>query len=161
MLNPIAACLVLLLSATSVTAHNYGNVSSSIVPTVTVKNGSYYGRYDPSYGTENFLGMPFAQPPVGNFRFRVPQSLNTSWSGVRNATEFGYECIGYGGDTVAAGNRVSEDCLTINVIKTHGSGNDLPVVVSYQQLSPQRPWLRSQDSTGLDSWWWTRDGRCS
>jgi triacylglycerol lipase len=125
----IASCLFLLVPSTLVAAQNV----SSNAPTVTLKNGSYYGRYEPSYGVEYFLGMPFAQPPVGDLRFRVPQPLNATWAGTRNATQFGPECIGYGGDTIAAGNRVSEDCLTINVVKSHGSGANLPVVVSLEQ----------------------------
>lgn len=125
-----ASCLFWLLSTTLIAAQN---VSCS-APTVTIKNGSYYGRYEPSYGVEYFLGMPFAQPPVGSLRFRVPQSLNGTWGGTRNATHFGPEYIGYGGDTIAAGNRVSEDCLTINVVKSHGSGANLPVVVSPGQM---------------------------
>lgn len=98
-------------------------------PIVRISNGSYTGRYEASYGTDYFLGMPFAQPPVGDLRFRVPQPLNSSWEGSKNATEFGPECIGYGLDTESQGNYVSEDCLTVNVVRSRGSGNNLPVVV--------------------------------
>jgi len=73
--------------------------------------------------------MPFAQPPVGNLRFRVPQALNSSWQGSNNATEFGLQCIGYGLDTQSQGDYVSEDCLTVNVVQSRGLGNNLPVVV--------------------------------
>lgn len=37
--------------------------SSALV--ATIKNGTYEGRYEPTYGTEYLLGMPYAQPPVG------------------------------------------------------------------------------------------------
>jgi triacylglycerol lipase len=50
---------------------------------------------------------------------------------MRNATEYGPECIGYGLDTESQGNYVSEDCLTINVVRSRGSGEGLPVVVNY------------------------------
>ncbi|KAK6000930.1 hypothetical protein QM012_003013 [Aureobasidium pullulans] len=99
------------------------------VPTVHVKNGTYTGYYASAYGTDNFLGMPYSQPPVGELRFRVPQSLNTTWSGTRNATQYSPECIGYGRDTWSQGNYVSEDCLTLNVIKPAGSCESLPVLV--------------------------------
>lgn len=101
----------------------------SSAPTAIVKNGTYYGYYAPQYGTDNFLGMPYAQPPVGNLRYRVPQPLNTTWNGARNATEYGPECFGYGLDTESQGNYVSEDCLTINVVRPHGTkaGDNLPV----------------------------------
>lgn len=69
------------------------------------------------------------RPPVGDLRFRTPQSLNSTWSGTRNATEYSPECIGYGMDTWSQGNYVSEDCLTLNVVRTRGSGEKLPVLV--------------------------------
>ncbi len=35
-----------------------------------------------------FLGIPYAQPPVGELRFQPPQPLKL-WSGCREATRFG------------------------------------------------------------------------
>lgn len=66
------------------------------VPTATTLNGTYVGRYVPEYNQDFFLGMPFAQPPVGSLRFANPQSLNTSFNGIRDATEYSVECVGYG-----------------------------------------------------------------
>lgn len=83
-------------------------------PSVSVKNGTYVGVYAPTYDQDFFLGMPFAQPPVGELRFQVPQPLNSSWTDSRNATQYSPECIGYGSDDWVLGNDVSEDCLTIN-----------------------------------------------
>lgn len=106
------------------------NVSSS-APSVTLKNGSYYGVYSSVYDQDFFLGMPFAQPPVDDLRFRQPQSLNTTWTGARNATVYQPECIGYGSDQWVLGNHVSEDCLSVNVIRPAGVSSDaaLPVGV--------------------------------
>lgn len=103
----------------------------SSAPHVTIRNGTYRGAVDTHYQHEKFLGMPYAQPPVGDLRFRVPQSLNSSWEGSRNATEFSPMCIGYGSDTWVLGNYVSEDCLTINVVRPKGvtAGADLPVAL--------------------------------
>ncbi|KAF2721693.1 carboxylesterase family protein [Polychaeton citri CBS 116435] len=98
-------------------------------PTVHVTNGTYQGRYEPSYNTDYFLGIPYAQPPTGDLRFRVPRSLDTAWKGTRNATEYSPECYGYGLDTLSQGNHVSEDCLTLNVVKPRGVGDHLPVLV--------------------------------
>ncbi|KAK7914167.1 hypothetical protein PG985_011870 [Apiospora marii] len=91
-------------------------------PVATVQNGSYYGVLNPTYNQDNFLGIPYAQPPTGDLRFRAPQPLNESWDGLRNATEYSPQCFGYGSDTWALGNYVSEDCLTINVVRPHGVG---------------------------------------
>ena len=35
-----------------------------------------------------FLGIPYAQPPVGELRFRPPQPAQL-WSGCRDATKYG------------------------------------------------------------------------
>jgi acetylcholinesterase len=72
--------------------------STSILaaPTVVVENGSYTGVSLPSFGQELFLGMPYAQQPLPpDLRLRAPLSLNTSWTGTRNATEYSPICVGY------------------------------------------------------------------
>ncbi|KAH0040810.1 carboxylesterase family protein, partial [Aureobasidium melanogenum] len=127
-IKALASGFVLLSAAYAAVTKRDDNHQSS-VPTVHVKNGTYTGYYASAYGTDNFLGMPYSQPPVGDLRFRVPQSLNTTWSGTRNATQYSPECIGYGRDTWSQGNYVSEDCLTLNVIKPAGSCESLPVLV--------------------------------
>lgn len=66
-------------------------------PQVQTRNGSYTGVHLPLLNQDYFLGMPFAQPPVqGPLRFTPPASLNTSWTGSRDATQFGNICYGYG-----------------------------------------------------------------
>ena len=65
-------------------------------PTVTVKNGTYTGTYNGYYDQDLFLGMPYAQPPLGNLRFNLPVSLNASFPGSKDATAYSPECVGYG-----------------------------------------------------------------
>jgi carboxylesterase type B len=36
----------------------------------------------------NFLGVPYAEPPVGSLRFCEPKPVSL-WTGTRSATEFG------------------------------------------------------------------------
>lgn len=74
--------------------------------------------------------MPYAQPPVGNLRFQLPQSLTTTWNETRNATQYSPECYGYGSDDWVLGNVLAEDCLTINVVRPSGveAGANLPVL---------------------------------
>jgi len=103
-----------------------GNGGYNNPPTVTVSNGTYVGRYLPEYNQDLFLGMPYAQPPIGDLRFTVPQSLNTSWYGTKSAEEYSDECVGYGSDQWNY--NTSEDCLYINVIRPSGyEGQKLPV----------------------------------
>ena len=101
------------------------------LPTVNIKNGSYYGLHNPTYNQDLFLGMPFAQPPLNDLRFNLPMSLNTSWTKAKNATQYGYECYGYGSDQWVLGNIVGEDCLTLNVSRPSGMGAnaELPIGV--------------------------------
>ncbi|KZM19098.1 uncharacterized protein EKO05_0010233 [Ascochyta rabiei] len=91
-----------------------------------VKNGTIEGVHSPSYNQDFFLGVPFAQPPLGDLRFRQAQSLNTTWEGTRDAKEYATHCVGYGLDQTFY--KASEDCLYLNVVRPSGYDNKkLPV----------------------------------
>ncbi|GME22033.1 Carboxylesterase [Neofusicoccum parvum] len=95
-------------------------------PTAVVKNGTLEGVHSSEYNQDFFLGVPFAQPPTGELRFRVPQSLNSSWDATKAATDYAASCIGYGSDQF--GYEISEDCLYLNVVRPSGYENQtLPV----------------------------------
>lgn len=66
------------------------------LPKAHVKNGTYEGVYSPEYDQDFFLGVPFAQPPVDSLRFQLPQSLNSTWDGSRDAKDYSLLCVGYG-----------------------------------------------------------------
>ncbi|TAQ86582.1 hypothetical protein B7494_g5091 [Chlorociboria aeruginascens] len=133
MLNPFTfrGCLTLAWLLFGCTSSSIPRYETNTCPTVQVLNGTYTGVFNPSYNQDMFLGMPYAQPPIGEYRLAVPKSLNSSWEGTRNATEYSPECIGYGSDDWVLGNYVSEDCLTINVIRPKGVtiNGSLPVAV--------------------------------
>lgn len=93
-------------------------------PVATIKNGTYQGRYLDQWNQDLFLGIPYAQPPLGDLRFRWPQSINTSVDGVQDASQYGYSCMQYKSTF-----NLSEDCLTLNVIRPAGHYSNLPVVV--------------------------------
>ena len=61
---------------------------------------------------DEFLGIPYAAPPVGALRWQPPQPA-ANWSGVRNATQFAPHCPQPGGPFGQAS--TSEDCLYLNV----------------------------------------------
>ena len=83
-----------------------------------------------------FKGIPFAAPPIGDLRWRPP-AAPASWQGVRKADEFGASCMQpVHGDFLPwtkeflIQNRISEDCLYLNVWSPKLSATaDLPVVV--------------------------------
>jgi para-nitrobenzyl esterase len=82
--------------------------------------------------TCEYLGIPYAKPPVGELRWTAPQPAD-SWSGTLEATEFGTTCVqGVGfGDLLAGGaSEKSEDCLSLNVwTPVTPSSDALPVMV--------------------------------
>ncbi|KAL2837004.1 cholinesterase [Aspergillus pseudoustus] len=100
-------------------------------PSADLDNGTYIGLHNQEYNQDFFLGIPYAQPPVGSLRFAAPQPLRESFDEPRTATEYGWMCIGYGSDTSNLGNPINEDCLTLNVVRPAGvkPGDDLPVGV--------------------------------
>ena len=79
-----------------------------------------------------FKGIPFAAPPVGELRWRNPQSL-PAWEGVRDATEFGPRCyqpILEQGFYATDPQPTSEDCLFLNVwTGTSSRDANMPVMV--------------------------------
>lgn len=66
-----------------------------------------------SNGTERWLGIPFAEPPLGPLRFKAPEALKQPSRNAKTAATFGDACpqapsLGLGAPT-------SEDCLFLNV----------------------------------------------
>lgn len=102
--------------------------TAGTAPQVKIQNGTVEGYHVSAYQQDFFLGIPFAQPPVGPLRYRVPQPLNKSYAGILSAKTYYPLCVGYGGDDI--GYDVSEDCLALNVIRPSGhEGQKLPVAV--------------------------------
>ncbi|KAH7082450.1 Alpha/Beta hydrolase protein [Paraphoma chrysanthemicola] len=48
-------------------------------PLATTKNGTVVGLRNVAYNQDFFLGIPFAQPPVADLRYRRPMSVNRTW----------------------------------------------------------------------------------
>ena len=64
-------------------------------------------------GLASFKGLPFAAPPVGPLRWRVPKPV-VAWRGLRKADTFARACIQpWAGNPEP--NLPSEDCLYLNV----------------------------------------------
>ncbi|KAJ5695967.1 hypothetical protein N7536_006379 [Penicillium majusculum] len=123
-LGLLGAALCHLTTASPLTARQHAD------PTAIVKNGTYTGRYNAEYDQDFFLGIPYAQPPVGDLRLRNPVSLNTSWDGSADATTFASACYNIGAPQFPE-IPYSEDCLNLNVVRPSGikSGDKLPVGV--------------------------------
>jgi para-nitrobenzyl esterase len=92
---------------------------------VTVADGRLRGKA--SGGTDEFLGVPYAAPPVGALRWRPPQPP-APWPGVRAATRFAPHCAQSAGPFGQAS--TSENCLYLNVYApARRPAGGLPVMV--------------------------------
>ena len=67
-------------------------------------------------GVKVFKGVPFAEAPVGELRWKAPQPLK-NWEGVRMAVEFGPNPMQENlfGDMMFGTKEMSEDCLYLNI----------------------------------------------
>ena len=84
-------------------------------------------------GVKKFLGVPFAQAPVGELRWKAPQPVQ-AWEGVREAKQFGDDPMQLDvfGDMAFRGSGRSEDCLYLNIWTTAATTADaLPVLIYF------------------------------
>ena len=95
-------------------------------PVVGTANGAVRGTSNGS--VDEFLGIPYAAPPVGALRWQPPQPA-ASWPGVRDATQFGPHCPQPASPFGQAS--TSEDCLFLNVFtpRHQEAGARHPVMV--------------------------------
>ena len=101
---------------------------------VSTEDGKLQGQH--AEGVDQFLGIPYAAPPVGALRWQAPQPVHP-WTGVRDATSYGNRCA-----QLPSGNgprEDTEDCLFLNVFgpsggpghaaAQQGAGRGLPVLL--------------------------------
>lgn len=99
---------------------------------VKTMNGVVEGVLEKS-GVFSFKGIPFAAPPVGEFRWREPQPVR-NWEGVLKADHFGPRAMQTAvfGDMGFNSDGMKEDCLYLNVwAPSKKSSRLLPVLVYF------------------------------
>jgi len=117
----VAGVVGVVLSASSAVAQPVPCANGT---TVSISDGTLCGIV--FNGVNEWLGIPYAAPPVGPLRWQPPQPP-APWSGTLNATAYGSICtqaaVGKSGP-----NTGSEDCLFVNVWSPPGA-QKLPVMV--------------------------------
>jgi carboxylesterase type B len=99
--------------------------------TLQIKDGKILGRFITSHmgkPIKAFLGIPYAQPPVGELRFKAPQKVQP-WEGIKLTQFDGQRCVQVT-STFAPGAPLigNEDCLYLNVYTPVENPGNLPVV---------------------------------
>ena len=106
--------------------------SQSVVETVQGKVKGYS-----SGNIDIYKGIPFAQPPIGELRWKAPQPV-LPWEGIKECTDFGPSPIQntpepflcWTEEFIAKPEPLSEDCLYLNVWTPANKQDDkLPVFV--------------------------------
>ncbi|KAJ7284513.1 alpha/beta-hydrolase [Mycena rebaudengoi] len=120
---------------------------------VFLNTGIFRGVTTPN-GTEKWLGIPFAEAPVGPLRFKAPVPITKVSPGIQDASSFGNACPQPPGNWGAP---IGEDCLFLNVWRPQNTtvNSKLPVLfwihggayttnsASNAQFDPTRILLRS------------------
>jgi len=90
---------------------------------VRLDSGAISGKV--SDGVRSYLGIPYAEPPAGELRWKAPRPPEP-WKGIRDATAYGKACPQTGPLEASS----DEDCLTLNVFApVREGGGKLPVMV--------------------------------
>src|ERR1700761_8175243 len=109
------------------------NIAFAQLPEVSISNGKLEGTFNQSTGIRSFKGIPYAQPPVGNLRWKEPQPP-ANWTGVLKANHFSHMPMQKRiySDMIFRADTMSEDCLYLNVWTPAKSANEkLPVLVYF------------------------------
>lgn len=104
---------------------------------VSTDKGTVEGIYNSKTGIYSYKGIPFAKAPVGDLRWRAPQSAE-EWEEAFDASEVGAICMQgepvpfsmWTQEFIAPAGNMSEDCLNLNIWTKDGPVNaKRPVIV--------------------------------
>ncbi|XP_015792394.1 acetylcholinesterase-like [Tetranychus urticae] len=104
---------------------SHQTTSEDVEPELTLSSGSIRGTSVDFRGVKvyQFLGIPFAEPPLNELRFQKPVPKKP-WNGVLSVNKWGSACMqpvfpGFNTEL-----HLSEDCLILNVFTTDAAFQD-------------------------------------
>ncbi|KAI0699615.1 carotenoid ester lipase precursor [Cerioporus squamosus] len=143
----LSAVFLSLLRTSVVVVATVPPSSNHTTPTVQLGHATVIGARNGA--VQSFLGIPYAESPVGDLRLRLPRLIE-NYHGTLNATTYGHPCLQQAADTLAefppevlqalepfiaassatANVTESEDCLYLNVVRPANVSADakLPVL---------------------------------
>jgi para-nitrobenzyl esterase len=92
---------------------------------IALRTGSVEGKRVGA--TREFLGIPYAEPPIGDLRFAPPQPI-AAWSPIRAAIAYGPACP-QPASALSSPTPSNENCLYMNVYAPEATDKLLPVMV--------------------------------
>ncbi len=145
----------------------FAGTESKIYPKFTLESGvTYLGLFDVKTNTEAFLGVPFAEPPIGDLRWLPPKSTQDTEE-IKSAKNFAPACFqgthitdwykdvaeGFGGnpDEILAP-EVSEDCLYLNIWRPAKlkESEKIPVIIYIHGGSNKGGWSYEPNYIGRE-----------
>jgi len=132
MRNPV--CWAIVASCALVACGDNGNTVTDasvdavpIDPTrVTIADGPIHGALVSTH--VQFLGIPYARPPVGDLRWKAPQKPD-KWTQPLETTQYSKRCAQLASATLMNAPSNDEDCLYLNVWAPAASHSNLPVML--------------------------------
>src|SRR3979490_124754 len=108
----LLTCLLLSFQIPRSLSAPYVNEQRDSGPQGKSKGATFIGNTDDNYGVSTWLGIRYAQPPIGPLRLQPPQKIQND--GTINAKSFGSQCYQL---PTPANASISEDCLYLNIFK--------------------------------------------
>ena len=114
----VLAGLCLSASACSSGGADYSNPDIADETRLSIAQGELVGTRSAETGARAWYGIPYAKPPVGDFRWRAPRAPS-AWDGLFEANQKHAACLQYNDPPILPGDKGdlvgSEDCLYLTV----------------------------------------------